>query len=230
MPDVIAFTPVDYDAETIPPDAPEGAWQAEASSKILATKKDKFPMIAVDWSLDAAYDDANESFVGRTRVSDFIVLFPEGHKASRMGKIRLRTFCDKLGISRSLIPKHIESSDDLTEFCAAIDGQKADIWTVHETQEDRETGEKVIRVKVLYKEPGGAAPGTATIPEVEEAEEEELEEEDDTGDPDEEPEDEEEEVIAAKPARKASPPAAPAKANGHAKTNGKAVQKKASRR
>ena len=156
MSETLAFTPVDFDIEQLPPDAPAGAWQAVAMTKVAKTAKDSFPMLIVDWELESAYEDENEQFVG-TRVSDFLVFFPEGHKASKMGKIRIRGLCDKLGIARSLIPTHIATSDDLAEFQAAIDGQKADIWTVIEKSKDKQSGEEVIRTAVKYRAPGSTA-------------------------------------------------------------------------
>jgi hypothetical protein len=107
MAETVICTPIDYDAENIPPDAPAGAWRARATAKFSATSKDSFPMIIVDWEIESAYDEENESFVG-VRVSDFLTFFPESRAgASKMSKIRLKAFCDKLNISRTLIPKHI---------------------------------------------------------------------------------------------------------------------------
>jgi hypothetical protein len=189
MAEVISFQPIDFDIEQLPPDAPAGAWQASATTKISKTSKDSFPMIIVDWELESAYDDENEQFVG-ARVSDFLVFFPEGHKASKMGKIRIRAVCDKLGITRSLIPMHIATSDDLTEFCAAIDGQKTDIWTTIETTKDKQSGEMVTRTAVKLKAPGSTASAlpalnTGADDEDDSASEEETdeEEEDETPDP-----------------------------------------------
>jgi hypothetical protein len=153
---VLAFTPVDFDIEQLPPDAPAGAWQAVAMTKIAKTSKDSFPMLIVDWELESAYEDENEQFIG-ARVSDFLVFFPEGHKASKMGKIRIRGLCDKLGIARSLIPTHIATSDDLAEFQAAIDGQKTDIWTAIEKSKDKQSGEEMTRTVVKYRAPGAQA-------------------------------------------------------------------------
>lgn len=213
MSETISFTPVDFDVETLPPDAPAGAWQAVAMSKVSKTSKDSFPMLIVDWELESAYEDENESFIG-TRVSDFLVFFPEGHKASKMGKIRIRGLCDKLGIARSLIPTHIATSDDLAEFQAAIDGQKADIWTVIEKSKDKQSGEEMIRTAVKYKAPGSTA---SALPPLNADDGDDAEEE-----VDEEPE---EEVEVA--------PVVVAKKNAEAKggkANGKANAGKSARR
>jgi ribosomal protein L12E/L44/L45/RPP1/RPP2 len=218
MPETIAYAPIDYDAENIPPDAPAGAWQATATAKASKTSKDSFPMVIVDWELETAYDEENEAFVG-ARVSDFITFFPETRAgASKMSKVRLKAFCDKLGISRTLIPKHIASSDDLNDFIAAIDGQKADIWTVVEKSENKDTGEIVERTSVRYKAPGGVAAAGALPPvggDDEEEEEEEPEEE--------EEEEEEEEVAQTSPKTGVRPTVAAAAA---AKTNGKTANGK----
>jgi hypothetical protein len=195
MAEVQNFTPIDYDAENIPPDAPPGAWRATATSKVSKTSKDSYPMVIVEWELDTAYEEENESFVG-ARVADFITFFPETRaQASRMSKVRLKTFCDKLGISRTLIPKHIATSDDLAEFCAAIDGQQADIWTAVDKQ-DQGNGEVIERVKVFYKAPGGIA-ASGALPPVETDEPEDEEEPD-------EPEEEEEPEAKATPLRAVS--------------------------
>lgn len=210
MAETVVFAPIDFDIEQLPPDAPAGAWQASATTKISKTSKDSFPMIIVDWELESAYDDENEQFVG-ARVSDFLVFFPEGHKASKMGKIRIRGLCDKLGISRSLIPTHIATSDDLTEFCAAIDGQKADIWTAVKTEKDKQSGEMVTRTSVLMKAPGATA---AALPAL-------AADADDADDEEEETEEEE--------AEETPDPVVVAKANAAAKKNGKAASKSARR-
>src|ERR1019366_6769041 len=195
MSETLAFTPVDFDIEQLPPDAPAGAWQAVAMTKVAKTAKDSFPMLIVDWELESAYEDGNEQFVG-TRVSDFLVFFPEGHKASKMGKIRIRGLCDKLGIARLLIPPHIATSDDLAEFQAAIDGQKADIWTVIEKSKDKQSGEEVIRTAVKYRAPGAQASALPSLAADEEHETETEIEED-------EPEPEPDPVVVAKANAKA---------------------------
>lgn len=202
MSEVLAYAPIDYDAEDIPPDAPAGAWRAVATAKASKTSKDNFPMVIVDWELETAYEEENESYVG-ARVSDFITFFPASRAgASKMSKVRLKVFCDKLGISRTLIPKHIASSDDLADFIAAIDGQKTDIWTIVEKTVNKDTQEEMVRTSVRYRAPGGVAAAGA-LPPVDDTEEEEDEPESD--DP------EEEEVQAAKPAVRAVPSHAAAK-------------------
>jgi len=213
MAETVVFTPIDYDAENIPPDAPAGSWKAVATAKVSKTSKDSYPMVIVEWELETAYEEENESFVG-ARVADFITFFPETRaQASRLSKIRLRAFCDKLGISRTLIPKHIASSDDLADFCAAINNQTTDIWTAGDKQ-DQGNGEVIERVKVFYKAPGGVA-AAGVLPPVDDGTEEDEPEE-------EEEEEEEEEVEPAKPAMRAvaggGGKAAPAKGAGP-KTN-----------
>jgi hypothetical protein len=187
MTETLSYAPIDYDAENIPPDAPAGAWRATATAKASKTSKDNFPMVIVDWELDTAYEEENESAVG-ARVSDFITFFPESRAgASKMSKVRLKAFCDKLNISRTLIPKHIASSDDLADFIAAIDGQQADIWTVLEKSVNKDTNEEVIRTSVRYKAPGGIAAAGA-LPPVDDDEEDEPETDDPDTDEEDEPE------------------------------------------
>jgi hypothetical protein len=158
MTETVVFTPIDFDIETLPPDAPAGAWQVLLTTKIAKTAKDSFPMIIIDAILEQAYDDENEQFAnGETRVSTFLCFFPEGHKASKMGKINVRAVCDKLGIARSLIPTHIATSADLEEFATAIDGQKCDAWTAIETSKDKQSGEMVTRSVLKWKAPGSTA-------------------------------------------------------------------------
>lgn len=127
MPEVLSYEPTDYDAEDIPPDAPAGAWQAQCVVKANKTQEN-LPRLIVEWTLLAAYDEANEGFVGQ-QVSDMITLKPGIDNIAKMNKLQLKAFCERIGVSRQLIPKHIQNSTDLEEFISACANQVCDIYT-----------------------------------------------------------------------------------------------------
>lgn len=153
---VVQFAPVNTgDMTEIPPDLPAGGWEATCSVKKAKTSKDSFPMLILEWKTTEALTDGNEDFVG-AKVADFLVFFPATHKASRMGKVRLKGMCEALGIEIPAITK-IASWDDLGEFIAELDGLKSTIYTTVEERKD--TGELVAKVR--YTAPGGALKASA---------------------------------------------------------------------
>ncbi len=165
---VVQFAPVNTgDMKDIPPDLPAGTWEATCSVKKLATSKDKFPMLCLEWKTTEALTDGNEDSVGQ-RASDFIVFWPSNHKASRMSKVRLKSMCEALDIEVPSTTK-ISSWDDVAEFTDALEGLKATIYTIVDTRKD--TGEQVS--KVLYKAPGSSFAMKAASAEDDEDEEEE---------------------------------------------------------
>ena len=91
------FTAVDYDGGDIPPDAPAGEWDAVVRVKKLKTSKESLPMLALEWKLEDTDDDDLKGALGSS-VTDFVVFYPKGHKAARMGKVRLRKLCETLDI------------------------------------------------------------------------------------------------------------------------------------
>ncbi len=162
---VVQFQQVDTgDMNEIPPDLPAGTWTATCSVKKLATSKDKFPMLCLEWKTSEALTDGNEDHVG-SRASDFIVFWPAAHKASRMAKTRLKSMCEALGIDVPSATK-LSSWDDISDFIAELDGLQATIYTVVETRKD--TGEQVS--KVLYKQPGSSFAAAAAVDDDEEEE------------------------------------------------------------
>ncbi len=147
----VQFAPINTgDMSEIPPDLPAGTWEAECSVKKLATSKDKFPMLCLEWKTTEALSEGNEDHVGG-RASDFIVFWPQSHKASRMSKVRLKGMCEALGLEVPAITK-LESWDDLQGFIDELEGLKATIYTTVETRKD--TGEQAT--KILYKQPGSS--------------------------------------------------------------------------
>lgn len=146
---VVQFQSVNTgDLSDIPPDLPAGEWQATCAVKKLATSKDKYPMLALEWKTTEANTDGNEEAVGG-RVTDFIVFYPANHRASRMGKLRLKEVCEALDIEIPTI-KAVKSWDDLADLIDALEGTSAVIYTTVEA--DKTTGEQ--RSKIRYSAPG----------------------------------------------------------------------------
>lgn len=198
------FKPVDYDQKNIPPDAPAGEWTATCSVKKSKTSKDNYPMLILEWKITEAADEVNESFVGAS-TSDFVTFFPEGHRASKMGKLKVKALCEHMEIDLDVIPTRIASYDDLADLIAGLDGQSATIWTIVRDRSD--TGEKVTEIR--YSKPGGgllsAKPGVGGKKKALEEEEEEEDEEE------EEEEEDDEDDEEAPPPRKTAAAAPPAK-------------------
>jgi hypothetical protein len=152
----LQFTRVETgDMSEIPPDAPEGQWVASFKVKVASTSKDKFPMLIVDAKLDEALTEGNENFVG-SKVSEFLVFFPQTHNASKMSRIRLKAFCEGLKIDAPRLTA-IEKASDFDAFINDIESNRGVVWTKHE--KDKETGE--IRTKLLFTAPRGTV---STLP------------------------------------------------------------------
>lgn len=165
------FKPVDYDVETSEPDAAKGEYEAVCEAvKINKTKKDSYPMPTLDWKLESTMTDTEEAqkSIGAT-VTDFIALFPEGDRRGRMGKVRLRTLFEKLGIDPSVMPKRIQSKSDLKDLQEALKGQRLTVYIT--TSTDEASGE--TRANIHYTMPRGfETDGEAASGEEEEEQEE----------------------------------------------------------
>ncbi len=142
------FTPVEYDASTVPPRIGAGLFEAVASASIKGTKKDNLPMLVVEWTAEAVADgnEENEQFVGAS-ISDFLVL--SNDSKFRSHKLRLRTMLERLGLSYDLVPRQIANKSDVDELIAAISGQKMTVTVTHSV--DKNTGEP--RENVEYRLP-----------------------------------------------------------------------------
>ncbi len=163
---VVQFTAVDTgDMSEIPPDLPAGKWLATCSVKKMATSKDKYPMLVLEWVTSEALTDGNEGFEG-ARAADFLVFWPASNKNARRAKQGLKTMCEALGISVPTATS-LKSWDDIGEFIAELDGLQATIYTIVETRKDN--GEQ--RTKVLYKQPGSSF---AAAPAADEDDEDEV--------------------------------------------------------
>ena len=136
------FTPVDYDASTVPPRIGAGRYECEASASVRGTKKDNLPMLVVEWTAEAVADgnEENEQFVGST-ISDFLVLSDDAKFRSH--KVRLRTLLERMGLSFDLVPRRIENKGDVEELISAISGQKLAIGVTHSTDKSGEQRENV---------------------------------------------------------------------------------------
>lgn len=143
------FKRVEFDANDIAPDAPEGEWQMSVprgKCKIQPTKEDKFPMVIVPIRLDKTDEDGDEfqRALG-TDLSVFLVFGGKNPRGERLNKLRIRQFCEALDIDLDIIPKVIESSDDLEPFVKAAEGKKFAGWTI--LNERKDTGEIVSEVR-----------------------------------------------------------------------------------
>src|ERR1700732_840010 len=144
------FAPVDYDIHAMPPPAPEGEWVARIGEvKIQPTAKGNFPMLIVEWSLEGTDEDEHQSFIGAT-IPDFVVFFPPNHKGARMGKLRMRALCEKVGIDFDMVPTKIANKSDLEEFVNALkDTDKVTVWTRVSKDSNNED-----RTSIVYSKPG----------------------------------------------------------------------------
>lgn len=204
--ETVQFTPVNYDVDNLPPEAPPGAWTLLIKqAKIGATNplKGAFPMVTLTVMLDDAHDEGNKSFIG-TELMEYLCFFPESHKGHRMQKQRLRAWLDACSIDYKVIPKSIRKPSDLKPLVEALTGAQCPGWTISVI--DKQTGQP--RAQIRLTEPrdlnlGGLAPLEATDTaddEVEEAPEE--------------PEDDEEEETEPEP------PPPPPTVSGKKKKNG----------
>lgn len=136
------FTPVDYDASTVPPRIGAGRYNAEASANIKGTKKDNLPMLIVEWTAESVADgnEENEQFVGAS-ISDYLVLSDD--PKFRGHKLRLRTMLERMDLSYDIVPRRIENKGDVEELLAAVSGRKLDIAVVHSTDKNGENRENV---------------------------------------------------------------------------------------
>ena len=138
------FTPVDIDVTHMPPDAPAGTWTAVCKVTKGKTNTGGYPMLTLQWKLEATDNEEHETFLGAS-VFDRIVVFPEGHKASKMGKQRIRSLCALIKYDYEEFPKRVTSWDDLDSFIEALDGQRYEIHTRVGIR--RDTGEEVTEVR-----------------------------------------------------------------------------------
>jgi hypothetical protein len=159
------FAPVDYDINAMPPPAPEGEWVARISEvKIQPTAKGKFPMLIVEWTLESTDEEEHMSSLGAV-IPDFLVFFPANHKGARMGKLRMRALCEKVGVDFDIVPTKIGSKSDLEEFVNALkETDKVTVWTVVGKDNNNDD-----RTSIVYSKPGGGL-STATDDEDEEDE------------------------------------------------------------
>jgi hypothetical protein len=179
------FTPIDFNANNIEPDASEGTYEATVDdARIQGTSKDNFPMLVIDWKLESTETDteAAEKSVGAT-VADFFAFFPDGDKRGNFPKRRFKQLRELLDVPDDVLPTRLESKRDFDDLIAEIKGKSAKIYITLRT--DKVTNEE--RTSVSYTAPRGSMGAMAS---------------------DEEPEDEKPARRQAAPARKpASKPA-----------------------
>jgi hypothetical protein len=148
------FTPIDFDANNIEPDASEGTYEATVDdARIQATSKDNFPMLVVDWKLDSTETDteAADKSVGAT-VADFFAFFPDGDKRGNFPKRRFKQLRELLDIPDDVLPTRLESKRDFDDLIAEIKGKSAKIYIT--LRVDKQTNEE--RTSVSYTAPRGS--------------------------------------------------------------------------
>lgn len=165
------FTPVNFDGETVEPEAAPGKYEATVDDvKVSKTKPEKgaFPMLIIEWKLTGTESDdekCQQCVEKGVTLADFLTFFPEGDRRGRMGKQRFRKLNEKLGIDNDVLPKRLETKADFDDYKAALQGQTLEIWVTAST--DEESGE--TRTSVHYTAPKGGL-GVANDVEVEEPE------------------------------------------------------------
>lgn len=146
------FQPIDYDASELPPEAQPGAYEATCTSlKVTKTQKESFPMLIVEWTLDAVDGEGDENSVGAT-IADFVTFFPAKHKAGRMSIQRFRALVDAAGIDPDVLPQRLTSKNDFAELISALRNKKMTVYIFH--QLDKRTNEQ--RASVSYTAPKGS--------------------------------------------------------------------------
>ena len=149
---VMDFKPVDYDRDTLPPDAPAGKWLATCTVRKKPTNKDQYPMLILNYKLEETDDEDNEHALG-SEVADFLVFGPDTAKGSKQAKLRHRKVCEAFGVDLTVLPTgNLKSWDDLQELIDALDKRRVTIYTSVKT--DPESGES--RTNVYYTPPGGS--------------------------------------------------------------------------
>lgn len=193
-----AFTPVNWDPEAIPPDAPEGTWTAKAHVKksVQEDGTKKWPRLIIEWTLLKTDNEDHETFL-KMKVTDMITIAPDGARdpmMEKMNKLQLRNLRALLSIDADVVPRKPKVWADFDELIKAIEGKQAEIATVVRASKNGD------RTNVKYIVEEGLAVDDEDEEEEEEGEEEEEEETEDTdadedeeGDEDEDEEEEEEE-------------------------------------
>ena len=135
---VMDFKPVDYDRDTLPPDAPAGKWEATCTVRKKPTNKDQYPMLILNYKLEETDDEENEHALG-SEVADFLVFGPDTAKGSKQAKLRHRKVCEAFGVDLTVLPTgNLKSWDDLQELIDALDKRRVIIYTSVKT--DPESG------------------------------------------------------------------------------------------
>jgi len=185
--EVVSFTPVkDYDAASLPPEAPEGGWAFQVERvtiKATAPEKGAFPMLRLDVTILDTDVEENKSFIG-TKLSDFLIFVPETHKNARMFKQRVHAWLKACELDFALIPKKILKPADLEPLKEALEGLQVNGWTT--VSVDKQTGYPRAQIRMIP--PPGGLPTLSTPEETTEEEPEEVEEEETEPEEEEEPE------------------------------------------
>jgi len=154
-----------FDAGTIPPDAPEGQWEATIVRNKTTVKPTSAgdPRVRFLVRLDTAEDDANESYQGT--VLDLAFIFFDDNDASKrrgskMNKTKLQDLARQINLDLGIIKFTTDDpAEDLKAFVEAVEGQKLTVWTQH--RRNKETGE--VQVEVNLRKPGSyTTPGSGT--------------------------------------------------------------------
>jgi hypothetical protein len=148
------YRKVKFDVNEIAPDAPSGEWTVSiprGKCKVQPTKEDRFPMLIVPIRLEGTEEESEEcqKALG-AELSSMIVFFDDTKaRAARMSKLRLRQLCEAADVDLDVVPKTIESEDDLEPLIRALEGKKFTAWTRLTTRKD--TGE--VTTEVVFQNP-----------------------------------------------------------------------------
>lgn len=158
MTDNIKISPVDYSGtDTTNPDilldAPDGHWLAQCHLKPRASKPKpddakEYPMLELKFKLLQDLVGGSEQYVSRN-VTDYIVLYPPGHKNFQMMMRKLHGLCACADVPIPRFERLEQWPADAQDFIDSIDRAQFNIWTAVES--DRRTQEK--RTQVKYEAP-----------------------------------------------------------------------------
>ena len=146
----------------IQPDAPEGEWEAlipKGRCKIFVTAPEKGadPGINIEFKLEKAEDEKNETFQGSTvnnRCTFYDQTDSARRKAANMQLQWMRGLCEALDIDfGEIYPEELNDADDLVPLVNAIEGKRLKIWTVHR-KSTAASGEEMLNVDIRFKKPG----------------------------------------------------------------------------
>ena len=167
----IKISPVDYGGTNTADksnllDAPDGHWGIQCSVTPRASKPKlddgrEYPMLQFDFKLIQDLLGGNEQYIERkARVTDYIVLYPPGHKNFQMMFRKLHALCECAGVPCPAFTRiegddWFESVPEVKEFIDSVDKAQFNVWT--EVTRDRQPPHEE-RTQIAYKAPRQGMP------------------------------------------------------------------------